>query len=267
MSVAADVAYGPLAEEALDLCLPVGATGPRPALLTIHSSGFAGSDKHDDDIAPSCGHFAAQGFVVANINYRLAPQDTWPAQLVDAQLAVRWLRAHAAQYDVDTARVCAQGFSFGGYLAIYLGVLHTIHPGDQAGLYADQRPDVSCVSDFFGLATLEPPDAEVTDDLQATRQGLLSGATPDSDPDLYRDASPLFDVSSQSAPMVIVQGTQDGTVPPSQSLALKQALERAGVPVTYISYDGDHELAGLDNVGLLRLWTEVLAFHLAYQQP
>ncbi len=267
VSVASDVAYGPLPDETLDLCSPVGVTGLRPAILTFHSSGFAGSDKRDSDVAPSCGHFASQGFVVANINYRLAPQNTWPAQLVDAQLAVRWLRAHAALYGVDAARVCAQGFSFGGYLAVYLGVLHTIHPGDQAALYADQRPDVSCVSDFFGLATLEPPDAEVTDDLQTTRLGLLAGATPDSDPNLYRDASPLFNVSPQSAPMVIVQGTHDGTVPPSQSLALKQALEDAGVPVTYISYDGDHELVGLDDAGLLRLWTEVLAFHVAYQQP
>jgi acetyl esterase/lipase len=267
VKVAPDVAYGPLPAEKLDLCQPEGAAGPRPAIILIHSSGFPGSDKSMSDTAPQCGNFASQGFVVANINYRLAPDNTWPAQIVDAQLAVRWLRAHAAQYGVDPQRLCASGKSFGGYLAVFLGVLHTIHPGDEAGLYADEPTDVSCVSDFFGLSILNPPEDEVTDDLQGTRLGLLGGVAPADDPALYKDASPLDDVSAQSAPMVIVQGTRDTIVPPSQSLALKQALEQSGVPVTYISYQGEHELQGMSLADEQKMWAQVLAFHVAYQQP
>ena len=116
------------------------------------------------------------------------------------------------------------------------------HPGDEANLYAGQSPKVRCVVDAYGPVDLTPHGADA--DQQATMQALL-GTTLDADPARYRDASPLFAVSSASAPTLIIQGARDTLVPPSQSQALQQALERAGVPVQYISYDGDHAFSGL----------------------
>lgn len=267
VSVTRNVAYGPLHEEVLDLCQPTDADGPRPGLILIHSSGFTGSDKSDGDTQPTCTNFASQGFVVANVNYRLAPANIWPAPLVDVQLAVRWLRDHASAYDLDPQRVCATGPSFGGYLAVFLGVLQQVHPGDEAYLYPGESPAVSCVSDFFGPVDYMPPASGVTGDLISTSQGILGGATPQSDPDLYRDASPIYDVTPQSAPMIIVQGSEDGTVAPEQSQELFQALQANHVFVEYLSYVGDHELSGLNAAQINALWTQVLDFHIAYQHP
>ncbi len=97
---------------------------------------------------------AGAGIVVFNIDYRLAkagePATQWPAQIVDAQLAVRFIRGHAAELDIDPAHIGAMGDSVGGQLAMLLGALRTVVHADQDGLYPDQRPDVSVVVDEFG---------------------------------------------------------------------------------------------------------------------
>ena len=227
-----DVAYGPLADETLDLCRPVGVEGARPGVVAIHGGGWSQGDKLGYD--GYCAYFASLGFVAAAIDYRLAPRWRWPAQLVDAQLAVRWLRAHAGTLDLDRQRICAFGESAGAQLALFLGTLRTIHPGDEAGVLADQSPGVGCVVDEFGPADLTVLPFPV----------LFGGATLASGPGAYRDASPIFDVGPGSAPMLIVQGSRDMVVPPGQSLALESALKRAGVPVQYVRYAGGHAFTG-----------------------
>ena len=116
-----NVAYGPLSDEKLDLCQPIGSAGTRPGILLIHAGGWTQGDKSSFDTL--CNRFASQGFVAAAINYRLAnsssPSTQWPAQLVDVQLAVRYLRSRADQLNLDTKRLCAFGTSAGGQLAIF----------------------------------------------------------------------------------------------------------------------------------------------------
>lgn len=231
-----DVAYGPLEAERLDLCLPVGVRGLRPGVVLIHGGAWRfGSRGGFDDY---CQAFAALGFLAASIDYRLAPRAIWPAQLVDAQLAVRYLRAHAASLGLDGVHLCGFGESAGGQLAAFLGVLSAIHPGDAAGLYPDVSPKVSCVVDLYGPTDLTHP-LPLLDSLD-TFTTLFGGLTRDAAPVLYRDASPLYFVTSTAAPTLIIQGEQDTTVPPEQSRVFAAALKEAGVPVQYVSYDGGH---------------------------
>ncbi|HST87699.1 MAG TPA: alpha/beta hydrolase, partial [Ktedonobacterales bacterium] len=121
VEVRRDVAYGPLPEERLDLCRPVGAAGARPGVLLIHGGGWRSGGR--GQFAAECALLASRGFVAATIDYRLAPRNRWPAQLVDAQLAVRYLRAQRAALGLDAGRLCAWGESAGGHLAAFLGVL------------------------------------------------------------------------------------------------------------------------------------------------
>src|SRR5689334_18158846 len=86
-------------------------------------------------VAVECALLASRGFVAATIEYRLAPRNHWPAQLVDAQLAVRYLRSQSGALGLDAGRLCAWGESAGGHLAAFLGVLAGVWPGDEAGLY------------------------------------------------------------------------------------------------------------------------------------
>jgi acetyl esterase/lipase len=261
--VSTDLAYGPLAGESLDLCVPHAAKTVRPGVLLIHGGAWSSGDKslYDD----FCRLLAEHGFVAATMDYRLAPASPWPAQIVDAQLAVRWLRASAAHINLDPARLCAYGDSAGGHLAVYLGSDTAIHPGDEAARYAGQSPQVSCVVDAFGPVDLTLRGTSPIQ--QSILQTLFGGATLTSDPAAYRDASPLFLVSARSAPTLIIQGTQDTLVPPSQSQALQAALHSAGVPVQYISYDGDHAFSGLSNQQIDALVLQAAIFLTAQERP
>jgi len=255
------ISYGPLPAETLDLCTPVGAKTLRPGVIFIHGGGWTTGDQTSYDSA--CATLAKYGFVGATINYRLAPAHRWPAQIVDAQLAVRWLRAHASVYNLDPQRLCAWGDSAGAHLAVYLGVSYHIHPGDEQALDADQSPHVSCVVDGFGpvdLTTIHTPVAE-----QALP--LLFGVTYQQAPTLYRDGSPLFLVSPQAAPTLIIQGTRDTIVPPSQSLALRAALQRNHAPEQYVSYDGGHGFTGQSKSQINAILITIFKFLLKQERP
>lgn len=242
--MSADLAYGPLPQERLDLCRPLGVHGPLPVILAIHGGAWVGGDKAG--WGGRCRFFAALGFATAVMNYRLAPRWVWPAQLEDAQLAVRYLRANAVALDLDPRAFCALGESAGGHLALFLGSLAGIAPGDAAALYPNQSPRVACVIDEYGPADLTRPMPLLDN---AALLSLLGGATLTSDPTAYRAASPLFVVSPHSAPTLIIQGNADTTVPPEQSRLMATALRRVGVGVTYISYAGGHSLGGLSAAG------------------
>ncbi len=258
-----DSGYGPLPGENLDLCFPTNASSLRPGVILIHGGGWTGGNKSTND--GFCSSLASQGFVAATIDYRLTPGYTWPAQLVDAQLAVRWLRAKANLIHLNPQRLCAYGTSAGAHLSTFLGTLATIHPGDEAGLFANESPEVSCVVDEFGPTDLTRLLS--TPYQQSIVLPLMHNLTLQNVPAFYRDASPLFDVTPQSAAMLIIQGTADTIVPQSQSLALEHKLQQAHVPVKYISYRGEHNFKGLDEQQRDAIQAQVVDFLIAQEHP
>lgn len=261
--VSNDIPYGPLPAETLDLCQPQGATDLRPGVILIHSGGWDAGDK--SEFAPECTLLASEGFVAATVNYRLDPAHVWPTQLVDVQLAARYLRAHAGDLMLDPNRLCSWGHSSGAHLAVFLGVLSKTHPGDEAALLANESSGVSCTIDDFGMVNLETYG--VTPAQKGLLQLLFGGATLKNDPAGYHDASPLFLVSSQSARMLIVQGTRDSVVFPEQSQALQQALQAHSVPVQYLSYEGEHGFGGLSAEQQQLLENESISFLMGYENP
>jgi acetyl esterase/lipase len=258
-TVQSDVAYGPLPGETLDLCQPQGAAGLRPGVILLHGGGWTAGDKSEyaADYTGLCPFLAGQGVVAAAINYRLTPYNTWPAPLVDAQLAVRYLRANAARLQLDAPRLCSWGESAGGHLAVFLGVLTTSHSGDQATLDATASPQVACVVDEFGPVDLTQV---LSDPSTSVELELFGFQTLRQAPAAYRDASPLFAVTPQSAPTFIVQGANDTVVPPSQSLALQHALEANHVPVHYLSYPGGHSFSDVTPAQRAELIVQEWAF-------
>jgi acetyl esterase/lipase len=216
-------------------------------------------DVQGDTLLDLCMGLASQGFVVASINYRLAHADPWPAQIEDAQLAVRWLHAHKDDLHLDGRHLCSVGLSSGAYLAVFLGALTKTLPGDRATEMADQSSQTSCVADFYGPVDLATWYTS-TPESQPEIRDLLHQATPQSDPALYRTASPLYAITAASAPMVIVQGTNDTSVPEAQSRALEQALRQNQVAVQYVSYPGEHVFAGLASDQVRAILRQVVAF-------
>ncbi len=108
-----------LAEPAhrLDLVAPAGHRGALPLIVYIHGGAWIGGDKWD---CPGAILVKA-GYAVASVNYRLADQAKFPAQINDLKAAIRYLRAHARQYNIDAQKIGVWGHSAGGHLAALLG--------------------------------------------------------------------------------------------------------------------------------------------------
>ena len=98
---------------------------------------------------PLGGRFVARGYAVATINYRLSQHAVFPAQIEDCKAAVRWLRANAARYGFDPARVASYGGSAGGHLVAMLGTTGDVKAFD-VGEHLDHSSRVQAVVDYFG---------------------------------------------------------------------------------------------------------------------
>src|SRR4051812_16305493 len=135
----------------LDLARPERG-GPYPAVLLLHDGGWIdGSRKQFEQTLRT---LAARGYVAVAADYRLAPQDRFPAPLEDCKAAVRWLRANAADHAIDPARVGVVGFAAGGHLACLLGVTVPEDGLEGAGGNPDQSSRVQAVVSFFGPTDL-----------------------------------------------------------------------------------------------------------------
>lgn len=251
-----DLAYGPLPAQQGDLYTPSEPHGRKPAVLVIHGGGWVEGSRQSD--AGLARLIASHGLVVFNIDYRLAnqadPATRWPAQLADAQLAVRFLRAQADALGIDPARIGAIGDSAGAQLAVFLGVLPRTVDSPEAALNAGERPDVMAVVDQFG-----PMDLPGMGSYAAGSIAALFGVAMPSGAALLT-TSPLPSIGRHSAPIYILHGEADEVVPFQQSRQLADTLKAADVSVTLVPYAGGHEYKGVDPDEIARLQTEAVAW-------
>ena len=218
----------------LDVYEPAGrGNGTRPAVVLIHGGGWVSLDKRT---MRGMGQFLARaGFVAFSVDYRLlqGDQNRWPAPLDDVQRAVRWVRANAAQYGVNPERIGAFGHSAGAQLAALLGMEDTRDNSDAA--LANYSSKVQAVVDVSG-----PTDFTRDHESEAGFLADFFGAPYSVHPEAWRGASPVFHVSKDDAPFLIVHGTEDQDVPISQAQELFEKLQAAGVPVSFVKVNDVH---------------------------
>lgn len=210
----------------MNIAVPPDAQGKRfPVVLCIHGGGWqAGRREELDELAKL---LAQRGFVAATISYRFAPEFKHPAQIQDCAEAVRFLRAHAAEYHLDPMRVGAAGFSAGAHLAMLLAVGD---PGDGLGLEpaADGTPaKVQAAVSFAGptnLAAADIPEQSVG------IVAALIGRDPEGWKSRCDAASPLTYLDKNDSPMLLFNGTKDPLVPHTQAFTMIEAMGRVGVP-------------------------------------
>lgn len=212
-TVMRDVVYTPAGwPETLkaDLYLPQGMGAARPAVLLIHGGGWAAPDRREQ-MASIAERVAARGYVVMNATYRFAPQYRYPAPFEDLREALQWLRAHAAQHQVDPTRIAAMGYSAGGHLAALLGVVD-----------GPAAVRVQAVVDGAG-----PTDLAKYKGGKLVPQFL--GGTQQEVPQQFVAASPISYVTADDPPVFLYHGTADVLVPDDHSRDFKAALDAAGV--------------------------------------
>jgi acetyl esterase/lipase len=268
-----DIEYARFGNESLklDLYLPEG-VGPFPLIIWVHGGGWSSGDKA---LSPSGAQVrqTTRGYAVASINYRLSQQAQFPAQVEDCKAAVRWLRAHAAQYDLDPARIAAWGASAGGHLVALMGT-----SGDVAELEGEGNLDyssrVQAVVDWFGPTDLLKMSADslpfpcniLDHDSPFSPESRLIGCAIQTCRDKTERANPIKYVSADDPPFLIMHGTDDCLVGPPQSRRLGDALAAAGPEVSLKFIEGaGHGGSEFDNVENRDLVEDFLDRHLSQQ--
>jgi acetyl esterase/lipase len=201
---------------------------PMPITVYIHGGGWTSGDKGSGAGSVDIQELLGRGFIVASLDYRLAPQYKWPSQITDVKCAIRHLRANAATYKLDPNRIGVWGGSAGGHLVAMLGTTDASARFD-VGEYGDQSSRVQAVVDLFGPADLP---ALLGGPGLVVGQSVF-GATSRDDPILVK-ASPITYISPDDPPFLILQGDKDTTVPLEQSQILYDQLKAGGVNATLV---------------------------------
>ena len=229
------------ARQKLDLFTPEKADGPVPLLIWIHGGGWSAGSKAD--CPPLRQSFTERGYAVASLDYRLSSDAIFPAQIEDCKAAIRWLRAHAREYNIDPDRFGVWGSSAGGHLVALVGA-----SGGVKAFEKGEQPDVSsrvqAVCDFFGPTDLLQMDAHALADTRMKHdppfspESRLIGGPIQENPDKAARANPIAYIKADDPPFLIVHGDQDPLVPIHQSQLLFEALKKAGVSVHFHTIHG-----------------------------
>jgi acetyl esterase/lipase len=227
-----DLAYVQRGDRSLgaDVYTPSG-HGPFPAVLLVHGGSWKRGNKQR--MARIAERLAQRGYVAVSIDYRLAPEDRFPAQLYDCQAAVRWMRTNAERLRLDPARIAGFGYSAGAHLVALLATAN-----GEAGLVGDlaaPAPDTRLQAAVLGAAPVDVAGFPTN----AVFESVL-GASLAERPDLYALASPLRFVTPDDPPIFLYHGADDWMVDASQSHRMLDALERAHVPTGYLEVPGGH---------------------------
>jgi|WetSurMetagenome_2_1015567.scaffolds.fasta_scaffold15017_5 acetyl esterase/lipase len=231
--------------QVLDLYLPEKSDGPAPVIVFVHGGGWEGGSKD------SClgRDMTARGYALASVEYRFSKEAVMPAQIFDCKGAVRWLRAHAKEYNLDVNRFGAWGDSAGGHLVALLGTSGGLKEleGDVGG-NLDQSSRVQAVADWYGptdfaassdwLRTDPPPRLNKDQEYAVGVMSRLLGGPLRDIREKAAAGSPITYVTKDDPPFLIMQGDKDPLVAPSQSTSFAEALKKAGVDVTLKVYPG-----------------------------
>jgi pectinesterase len=229
VDVHTDIVYATIGDRQmhLDLYLPKTATAtPMPAVVYIFGGGWVKGSKIA--FRRQAAYMATKGYAGACIEYRLSGEARYPAAIYDSKAAVRWVRANARKYNIDPNRIAAAGGSAGGHLAMLLGTTgdDPVYDSDEGVKGVSSR--VAAVAGFNPAVDLVDFGKKMESNANNSVVAFLGSSYKDK-PELWRAASPTFQVSAKSAPSLFLHGDADTTVPYQQSVAMMEKTKAAGV--------------------------------------
>ncbi|GAB3954100.1 alpha/beta hydrolase [Kribbella albertanoniae] len=233
----------------LDLQVPLTA-GAKPLVVYLTGGQFSNASKAGN--LDQRTYVAEQGYAVAGIEYRTVRNGaTYKEIVADVKSAIRFLRAHAAEYGIDPAKVAVWGQSAGGYLAAMTGVTNGRAEFEGTG-NPGQSSDVQAVVDEFGPADI----AKIAADFDAAAQksnhtpgnalaqvifGAGTKLSVEDEPAVTKGADPATYVGASDPSFLFLHGSADQLVSPSQTLTLHNALRAEGADTTrYVVQGGNH---------------------------
>ncbi len=218
----------------LDVVQPLARNAsPRPAVLEIHGGGWSAGEKEPQHVL----RLALAGFFCVSINYRLSPQHFFPAHIHDCKAAVRWLRVHASDLGVNPDRVGVWGGSAGGHLAALLGTSYDVPELEGNSGWPGVSARVQAVVSVCGASDF----SQISNEHFAANPISLFGGPPHQHPELVQLANPIAHLRPDAPPFLLFHGDADELSPYGQSVLLRDALKRVGVPaILHTAHGGKH---------------------------
>ncbi len=231
--------------QCLDLLIPKN-SGEKslPVIVYVHGGAFRAGDK-SSSVGKLIPFVASGDYAAATVNYRLSGDAVWPAQIHDCKAAIRWIRANANKYGLDSDRIGVWGSSAGGHLVSMLGTSSGAAVMDGGlGEYKDVSSHVSCVADFFGptdFLQMDKAGSIQSHDAPDSPESELIGGAIQENKDKVATANPIRYITKDDPPFLIIHGTKDPLVPYNQSELFITALRKAKINCTMITVkDGGH---------------------------
>jgi len=212
---------------------PVGVAKPVVVFLCGNGWGYERTINRESfwyalDLANEHGYVAATvDYTSSSPNSNGRPVGTFPSQVYDVKSAIRFLRAHAREYDIDPARIGVVGFSSGANLALLLALAVPADGLEGQDDYPQYSSSVQAVVNLSG----------VTDLVHWNREPFVSaylGGSLQAKPEQYRRASPITYVKPGTAPVLTIHGEKDMIVPPDQARILDERMKEVGASHTLI---------------------------------
>ena len=231
----------------LDIYMPPKgkAAAAKPLVIYVHGGGWVAGHTRAagalSDFPKVLASLAAEGFVVASVEYRFSAEARFPAQLDDMRAAIRFLKGNAGKYGIDPTRVGIWGGSAGGHLAA-LAALSCAAPGFDAKPQPIGSECVQAAAIWYGVFDFAPIVARA----EGSPIALIGCADAASCPaDRVRAVSPLTYLDPGDPPFLLIHGENDHTVSVTQSTNAYAKMKAAGVQVDEILIPGvDHSFIG-----------------------
>jgi acetyl esterase/lipase len=248
VTVISNIAYAPAQPAGslghlLDLYLPSDGTPPRP--LIIWSSGSAWmSDNGKSGANTIANVFNPRGYAVAGVSVRSSSQALFPAQVHDIKAAIRWLRAHASQYQLDPNRFAIMGNSSGGWVANMAGVTGGVAQLEGSvgttGLSSRVQASVPFFgpTDFLQMNAQRPGGMGLDHNSPTSPESRLVGCAIQTCPAIVTQANPITYVDQSDPPMMLLHGQADTLVPHGQSAILYTAIRNVCGDAQFFSVPG-----------------------------
>jgi len=246
--VEANISYDQYPQTVLDIMQPSeAALEKRPGVIVIHGGGWVGGNK-ESMIQPHCLRYLKEGFVVCNVEYRLADVAPAPAAVTDVLKAAAWFRRNAKRYKVDPKRIVVTGSSAGGHLALMVGMT-------PKGTGLGPPANVAAVVNWYGITDVAELLAGATQRDYAVRWlPEQEGRTA-----LAHRLSPITYVRKDVPAILTIQGDADPVVPYEQGARLTRALRDAGAGAELISVRGAGH-GGFGEKEMDKLYRDVFKF-------
>ncbi len=224
-SIYKDISYSDISKtNTLDIYLPSNTNKPYPVVIWIHGGAFKMGNKNNPQ---SLNRLLSEGYAVVSVNYRLSSEAVWPAQLIDLQNIVKFIKNNSSKYNLDSNRIATWGASAGGFLSSIVGT----------ALSMDENTKVKVAIDWYGPVDFSTMDEDIQKTGVERKTGengaanspesALLGFTVSENKEKVYDMSPLAYIekaTSSISKFLIMHGGQDAMIGAPQSERLRDAI-------------------------------------------